>query len=63
MIQQTNKQGKVEVNNTGLKMTTNNTHLLSFFYSIGLTVLASLLFLFYLEGLKNLQNQLLAEYK
>jgi hypothetical protein len=41
MIQQTNKQGKVEVNNTGFKMTRNNTHLLSFFYSIALTMLGS----------------------
>jgi hypothetical protein len=37
MIQKTKKQGKVEVNNMGLKVTRNNTHLLSFFYSIALT--------------------------
>jgi hypothetical protein len=39
MIHKTDEQGKVKVNNTGIKMTRNNMHLLPFFYSIALTML------------------------
>jgi hypothetical protein len=58
MIQWYNKQGKIKVNNTGIKMTRNNRHLLPFFQTIGIFWGIPLLFflLLHFKGCKNFKD-------